>query len=242
MESPSVLVAGVDRMLTSIGNGSSGPHRVLDLGGGTGGQAVRLATAGHDVTVVDPSPDALAALARRASEQGVALRALQGDAENLADLVPTADIDLVLCHGVLEVVDNPGVALAAIRSVLRPEGHLSLLVTQREAGVLLRVASGHVRAAHAILGGDEGRWGPADPLLRRFTRAAILALLEQSGFQVLDSEGVRVFSDLVPVAAGLTDPSATALLAEMEQVAATIAALRDVATQLHLHARPGDRR
>ena len=39
--------------------------RVLDLGGGTGGTAVPLAVAGHDVTVVDPSPDALASLRRR---------------------------------------------------------------------------------------------------------------------------------------------------------------------------------
>ena len=34
---------------------------VLDLGGGTGGVAVLLAERGHRVTVVDPSPDALAA-------------------------------------------------------------------------------------------------------------------------------------------------------------------------------------
>ena len=67
------------------------PLRVLDLGGGTGGQAgVRLARDGHRVTVVDPSPDALAALSRRADEAGVAdrLRGVQGDAENLADLLP----------------------------------------------------------------------------------------------------------------------------------------------------------
>src|SRR4051812_30358827 len=36
--------------------------RVVDIGGGTGGFAVPLAQAGHDITVVDPSPDALAAL------------------------------------------------------------------------------------------------------------------------------------------------------------------------------------
>src|SRR5207247_4070895 len=32
---------------------------VVDVGGGTGGFAVPLATLGHRVTVVDPSPDAL---------------------------------------------------------------------------------------------------------------------------------------------------------------------------------------
>ncbi|NLW99620.1 MAG: methyltransferase domain-containing protein, partial [Actinomycetales bacterium] len=47
------------------------PLVVLDLGGGTGGLAVPLALAGHHVHVLDPSPDALASLQRRASEQGL---------------------------------------------------------------------------------------------------------------------------------------------------------------------------
>ncbi len=150
---------------------------VLDLGGGTGGQAVRLATAGHRVTVVDPSPDALAALARRAAENGVAdrLRGVQGDAENLADLVPAGSVDLVLCHGVLEVVDDPAQALAAAREVLRPGGRLSLVVAQRHAAVLARVASGHLRAATHVLTDPDGRWGPGDPLLRRFDLDGVTA-------------------------------------------------------------------
>ncbi|TWH65687.1 methyltransferase family protein [Micromonospora olivasterospora] len=82
---------------------------VLDVGGGTGGFAVPLARAGHRVTVVDASPDALAALTRRAAEAGVAdrVRALQGDGDALAGLVGPASADLVLCHSVLEVVDDP---------------------------------------------------------------------------------------------------------------------------------------
>ena len=43
-----------------------GPVDVLDIGGGTGGLAVRVAELGHRVRVVDPSPDALASLDRRA--------------------------------------------------------------------------------------------------------------------------------------------------------------------------------
>ena len=50
------------------------PLRVVDLGGGTGGLAVPIAALGHHVTVVDPSPDALAALTRRAGDAGVADR------------------------------------------------------------------------------------------------------------------------------------------------------------------------
>ena len=41
---------------------------IVDVGGGTGGLAVPFAALGHNVTVVDPSPDALAAAQRRAAE------------------------------------------------------------------------------------------------------------------------------------------------------------------------------
>ncbi|MGH3366049.1 MAG: methyltransferase domain-containing protein, partial [Nocardioidaceae bacterium] len=87
----------------------SRPLHVLDLGGGTGGFAVRLAEVGHRVTVVDPSPDALASLARRADEAGVSdqIRGIQGDSSDLLEVVDRGSADAVLCHGVLEVVDDP---------------------------------------------------------------------------------------------------------------------------------------
>ena len=46
--------------------GEGEPRRVVDIGGGTGGLAVRIAGLGHEVVVVDPNPDALAARIRNA--------------------------------------------------------------------------------------------------------------------------------------------------------------------------------
>ncbi len=238
-----VLAAAVDGLLEQAGPGGTlggVPVRdVLDLGGGTGGQAVRLAVAGHRVTVVDPSPDALAALARRAAEAGVAdrLRGIQGDAENLADLVAAGSTDLVLCHGVLEVVDDPAPALVAARTVLRGTGRLSLVVAQRHAAVLARVASGHLRAAANVLADPDGRWGAGDPLLRRLDLDTVLELLGRTGFEVLRSEGLRVFADLVPRSA-LAEGGAEALLVRLEQEVSGSGAFLDVAAQLHLHAAP----
>src|SRR6476619_4342079 len=86
---------------------------VLDAGGGTGGFAVPLAELGHTVTVVAPSPDSQAARERRAAEAGVADRvtAIQGDLDTLADVTTPAGYDLVLCHSVLEHVDDPAAAV-----------------------------------------------------------------------------------------------------------------------------------
>lgn len=234
-----VLTAGVDALLASSAKGS-GPRSVLDLGGGTGGQAVRLAHAGHSVTVVDPSLDALAALGRRGTEAGVSerLTAVQGDAETLHELLPADSVDLVLCHGVLEVVDDPVQCLRSIGTVLRPDGRLSLLVHQREAGVLYRVATGQIRAAASILRTPDGRWGAGDPLQRRLSAGEITSLLAQGGFVELDREGVRTLSDLAPDSATVADPSLVDLLTGLDTEASRITALRDVAMQLHVHARP----
>ena len=57
-----VVWDAVQRRLEHLTSSDEGRARIVDIGGGTGGFAVRLAQQGHVVTVVDPSPDALAAL------------------------------------------------------------------------------------------------------------------------------------------------------------------------------------
>ena len=209
------------------------PVRILDIGGGTGGFAVRLAELGHRVTVVDPSPDALAALGRRAREVGVDVTGLQGDLSDLASLVDD-DVDVVLCHGVLEVVDDPAAALATIREVLRPGGTLSLLVAQRHAAVIARAMAGHFPQALALLADAPD---PATRTGHRFTADEAAALLDGAGFEVVSTHGVRVFADLVPGSLLDLEPGATASLVELERVVSERAEYLPLAAQLHLLAR-----
>jgi S-adenosylmethionine-dependent methyltransferase len=212
---------------------------VIDVGGGTGGFAVPLAVAGHRVTVVDPSPDALAALVRRADDAGVADRvaAVQGDGDRLADLVPAGGADLVLCHSLLEVVDSPGEVLRAVAAALRPGGAASVLVANRVAAVLHRAASGHLDTAAALLAGSDGRAGPHDTLRRRFEAAGVAGLLTAAGLRLEQIHGVRVLIDLIPPASAEADPAA--LLALETQLSAQ-PPYRDIAAQLHLLARRGE--
>ena len=209
---------------------------VVDVGGGTGGFAVPLAQAGHDVTVIDASPDALAALTRRAAEAGVAdrVRAMQGDGDALAGLVPPDSADLVLCHSLLEVVDDPATVVKGLATTLRPGGVASVLVANRVAAVLARAVTGHLDLATALLTDPDGRAGPRDTLRRRFTAESAAALLTAEGFVVEEIHGVRVVADLLPGA--VLEGQADTLLA-FELVASALVPYRDVATQLHLFAR-----
>jgi S-adenosylmethionine-dependent methyltransferase len=209
---------------------------IVDLGGGTGGFAVPLAVEGHRVTVVDPSPDALASLERRASDEGVSdlVRGVQGDAAELPEVAGKATADAVLCHGVLEVVDDPVQALQAMASVLRDGGVLSLLVAQRNAVVLARALAGHLTEARTALQDPDGRWGAADPMPRRFDESAIVAQLAEAGFMVHTVHGVRTFTDLVPAAIVDSEAGAAEALADLERAASQHPAFRALAPQLHI--------
>ena len=230
-----VVWAAVQQVLESPGAVHGERAHIVDIGGGTGGFAVPLAGLGHRVTVVDPSPDALAALGRRAAESDVTdlVTGVQGDLADLPGL-GEADADLVLCHGVLEVVPDPAAALATLREVLRPGGFLSLLVAQRHAAVIARAMAGHFAQALAMLEAgyrETGRSG------RRFTRDEVVALLAVAGFETTDVHGVRVFADLVPGSLLDLEPGATGALVELEQAVADRPEYLPLATQLHLLAR-----
>jgi S-adenosylmethionine-dependent methyltransferase len=209
---------------------------VVDVGGGTGGFAVPLAEAGNTVTVVDPSPDALAALLRRAADAGVAdrVRGLQGDADSLASLVSPGEADLVLCHAVLEVADDPSIVAAALARVLRPAGAASVLVANRTAAVLGRAIAGQFDVAEQLLTFGADRLAGRGSILRRFDVEGATDLLTGAGLTVEQVHGVRVVADLVPDMLADADPEG---LAGFELTASGQPPYRDIATQLHLLAR-----
>jgi S-adenosylmethionine-dependent methyltransferase len=209
------------------------PCEVVDIGGGTGGSAVRIAELGHRVSVVDPSPDALAALDRRAREAGVEVHGHQGDVSGLGDIVGASSADVVLCHGVLEVVD-PADALGRIRDVLRPGGALSLLVAQRHAAVIARALAGHFQQALGLLEHGEDA---AARTGHRFTADEVTDLLAAAGFAVETVHAVRVFADLVPGSLLDLEPGATAALTELERAVAARPDYLPLATQVHVLAR-----
>jgi S-adenosylmethionine-dependent methyltransferase len=219
------------------------PASVVDIGGGTGGFAVRVAELGHRVVVIDPSPDALAILARRADESGVAdlVTGRQGDLDSLLD-VP--DVDVVLCHGVLEIVEDPAAALAALARVLRPGGTLSLLVNQRHAAVVARAMAGHFQQARTLLDpaqpsvpadrdDTELRAGDPPGSARRFTADEITEALDRSSFHIEAMHAVRVFVDLVPSSLVDLEPGAAQALVELERAVATRPEYLALATQIH---------
>jgi S-adenosylmethionine-dependent methyltransferase len=116
--------------------------RALDLGCGTGVAAVRLARLGIHMTLLDSSPAMLDIAKRAAREAGVdgKIALKHGDAAQAANLFPIGSFEIVLCHNILEYVEDPCAVLSAAAQVLRRDstaiGILSILVRNRAGEVL----------------------------------------------------------------------------------------------------------
>src|SRR5262249_59259663 len=115
----------------------------------------------------------LAAAQRRAAEMRVTLTAVQGEADGLDSLAGQSAADLIICHNVLEYVDSPAAAMAAIARVLRPGATVSVLAANAVAAVLHRALSGRYDQARDLLAAVDGAGEASADGRRRDTLAGL---------------------------------------------------------------------
>ncbi|MCL5782448.1 MAG: class I SAM-dependent methyltransferase [Candidatus Thermoplasmatota archaeon] len=76
--------------------------RILDLGCGTGTEAIFMASLGYEVTGVDISQEALKIATAKSSKQGAAVNWIQADAANLP--IPDDSVDFISDRGCLHII------------------------------------------------------------------------------------------------------------------------------------------
>ncbi len=175
------------------------PLCALDLGCGTGANGLRLARLGFQVTLLDSSP-AMLDIAKRAAQQAQIAEKIEskhGDADRLADLFREGTFDLILCHNVLEFVDDPAAVLhAAARALRNASAVLSVLVRNR-AGEVLKSAilANDLDAAEHNLTDEWGNEALYGGKVRLFTPDTTRAMLKEASLELVAERGVRVVSD-----------------------------------------------
>jgi S-adenosylmethionine-dependent methyltransferase len=176
---------------------------VLDVGGGTGGYALALAELGHQVCLLDFSAPMLALARQKAEDRGQALleriRFCQASVDDVPSRFAAGQFDLVLCHTLLEYVEDPWATLGNLSLTLCPGGLLSLLFANTYAGPLRwALARGDVERARLSLEQDVSSADLFGLARRTFTVDQMGEALTRVGIEQLATYGVRAFADYMP--------------------------------------------
>lgn len=188
------------------------PSRVLDVAGGNGVTAVRLATQGHEVTVLDPAGAMLSTAIQMAEAHGVAdrLHVVQAGAQDAPEVFGEHEFDLVLCHNLLHYAESAQereLVLESITAPLRPGGLLSVLGPNEDFGPVQAVVRDRAPdLALRELDGVDSEWSSPG------TVGEIVAALVALGVDEVVRYGVRCVSDLV------SDAEDPAFLADLERL------------------------
>jgi ubiquinone/menaquinone biosynthesis C-methylase UbiE len=197
--------------------------RILDLAGGDGGDAIRLAARGHHVTIVDYAPAMLAAAVQQAAAAGLADRIVCVEADVSAlprDVVTAAGFDVVLCHNILPYTGDVTATLRAALTSLTPGGLLSVIATnQHSAALNVAVREMDPVAALAALASDQARTQTFDATLTLHTAERIIAILKELGCGPVDHYGIRSFCDYITDDARKDDSAFYADLERLELAA-----------------------
>ena len=158
----------------------SAPASVLDLAGGDGADALRLARRGHHVTVVDRSAEMLAEAERAFGLAGLPVRLVHADLADLPGDV-RGEYDVVLAHNVIQYLPDPASALRAAVGLVAPGGLLSVIAINRHSEPLQR-ATLHLDPAGALAATDtdQTRTHTFDTTLTLHTADQVVGWLDAS--------------------------------------------------------------
>ncbi|HWH08999.1 MAG TPA: methyltransferase domain-containing protein [Candidatus Thermoplasmatota archaeon] len=228
-----VTAWGIARVLPPPG------ARVLDVGGGTGLHAARLAAAGYRVTLVEPSEGMLRVARGRAGAAGVGIA--RGTLERLA--VRDASVDFVLCEGdpLSYCRDAAEAGAREVLRVLAPGGRFYVSCDSRWFGALSFLASGRPREAFACADRGDSR-DPYGLPVRAFAPAELRAIFEAAGAEEVDVGGKVCVAQLLPdeaLAALWSDPEAGPRLRALEERLAADPSVAGVASHLVATGRKG---
>ena len=173
--------------------------RALDLGCGTGANGLRLARLGFQVTLLDSSPAMLDIAKRAAQEAGIIekIETKQGDADQLPDFFHEKVFDVILCHNILEFVDDPGAVLRGAACALRDSSAILSVLVRNQAGEVLKAAiqAGDLAGAEYNLTAEWGNEALYGGRVRLFAPATTRAMLKSASLAVIAERGVRIMSD-----------------------------------------------
>jgi 2-polyprenyl-3-methyl-5-hydroxy-6-metoxy-1,4-benzoquinol methylase len=178
--------------------------KVLEIGCGLGVSTVNFAKAGaKKVTAVDLSEKSLEIAKKHAQSCGVAdtIEFYHGNAEELSKIIPAEQYDLIFSFGVIHHTPHPEKVLEELRSFLHPGGKIKLMVYNRRSWKVFWILFKYGKLqfwklSELIANYSEAQTGC--PVTYAYNKKTGSTLLEQSGYQVLQTEVDHIFPYRIP--------------------------------------------
>ena len=198
---------------------AGGSLAVLDAGGGNGLETVALAGLGHAVTLLDGSEKLLAEARRNAREAGVEERVefVRGDVCSIPELFPAASFDAVLCHNVLQYVEDLDRALRGLVRAVKEAGILSVICVNRYSEAYrLAIQERNPSAALAAVDARVIRSKVFDEPMRAYAAEDLLERLERSGCDTAGRYGLLCINDCIADNEWKSNPQVCAEVEKLE--------------------------
>lgn len=211
------------------------PQHWLDVGAGQGQFALILAALGHRVTLVDISEEMLAE-AKEAFTQAGLLAQARFICCPLQDMqqVLSEQFDGVMCHAVMEWLQEPQKLLDYLVPFIKPAGWLSVIFYNIHGVIFKNLLRANYKKINA--GDYRGKQGSLTPL-NPLDPVDVIAWFSALDLEIVCHSGIRVFHDYILDKNLLSQQGET--LIEQELVFSQLLPYRDLGRYVHLLARKG---
>jgi len=190
-------------------------HRcsILDAGAGTGELALQLAKPKTELVLSDISENMLqqAQQSFQATCPEHPVEFIHSPINQLAEKLDK-QFDLVLCHAVLEWLEDPRTAIRELLDFIKPGGYLSLMFFNRNSLIMRQMLNGNLKKLKSENFKDKKTTlTPISPL----EPETVYHWLEAEGLSILRKTGIRVIYDYM--AGNVRSKRSVAEILEMEK-------------------------
>lgn len=194
------------------------PAHILDVGGGNGLDVLPLAQQGHTITLVDY---AIRMLEHAQSEATKAhldeqFTYIQSDVHNLTEAVGDKTFDVILCHNILQYLDDADQVLVQLSTHLKAGGLFSI-ISPNPASETYRTVFQQLNLAEAYdqLDAKTLYAKTFQAIMHHYTFEELQQWLAAGQCPVVAQYGIRCLCDYLPDNKQKTDP---AFLADLERL------------------------
>jgi 2-polyprenyl-3-methyl-5-hydroxy-6-metoxy-1,4-benzoquinol methylase len=155
-----------------------------------------------NVTVFDSSVAMLELAEKTIAEAGLSAKVTiqLGDIGQLVTIFQASSFDVILCHNVLEFVDDPAAVIRSAVRLMRNSSSILSVLVRNQAGEVLKAAllNGDLTEAERTLREEWGQESLYGGKVRLFTPEVLETMLTDAQLTLKAQRGVRVLADYLP--------------------------------------------